>query len=145
MEMVIAVFVALIVVLALGRLILANQRAWEWGRDKAELQQNVTEGLEWMARSVRAARTVEITGTDEFRTYDENGSLVHTFQLANVGSQTRLLQDGSDLVDRRCTLFQITANSDTTSLTLEVELEDNAGNRVAGQTRVTIRNRTFTF
>ena len=58
-ELMIAVVLGLVVVLALGRLILTNQRSWEQGRDKTVLQQNVTESLEWMARSIRAAHTLK--------------------------------------------------------------------------------------
>jgi Tfp pilus assembly protein PilW len=59
-ELAVGGFLALFVVLALGHVILQNQRSWEWGRDKAVLQQNATEGIEWMARAVRAARRLEV-------------------------------------------------------------------------------------
>jgi hypothetical protein len=144
-ELLVAVFLALTVVLALGRIILANQRSWEWGRDKTVLQQNVTESLEWMARSVRSARSLEIVSDSELRTYDAGGGLTHTFRRAIASGAYRLQQDGSDLVDRVCTDFVVTPDEDSTSVTLVVELQDKAGNKVRAMTRATLRNTSYEF
>jgi len=145
MEFLIAGFLAFIVVLALGRVILVNQQSWERGRDKTELQQNATEVLEWMARSVRAARTLNVVSSSEFRTYDETGALVHTYRRVAVSGVNRLQQDGTDLVDRLCTQFVVVPNADTTTVRLTLELEDNSGNRVGAETRASIRNQAFEF
>jgi hypothetical protein len=139
-EMMVALFLALLVVMALGSLIVMNQRSWAWGQDKAMLQANVTESLEWMARSIRAARNLTLASPQEFSTYDETGTLAHTYRRDTIGGVPRLLQDGNDLVDRRCTSFTVSANADTTSLTLVLQLEDNAGSVVEGMTRATMRN-----
>lgn len=145
-EMVIAMVLGLFVVLALGHIVLVNKDAWGWTQDKAVLQQNVTETLEWMARSVRAARRVEMASSTEFRTFDETGALVHSYQLVETtGGGHRLQEDGRDLSDRLCTQFVCTPGPDTTSLILELELEDKAEDRVAGMTRATMRNRNFLF
>jgi len=144
-ELVVAGAIAMVVVLAMGYLILQNQRSWKWGRDKAVLQQNTTEALEWMARSVRGARTLAVVSDTRFLTYDENGSVVHTFDRVLVGGEGRLRQDAVDLVETRCTQFQVTPDDDTTSVTLLLELEDDAGNRVAAKTRATLRNRIYEF
>jgi hypothetical protein len=144
-ELAVASLLAFLVVLALGRLILANQRSWEWGRDKVVLQQNVTEALEWMARSIRAARSLQLQADDHFNTFDESGVQVHTYQLVTGAGGPRLQEDGQDLSDRLCTEFTVSANWDTTSLIIRLELEDNTGDRVAGLTRATIRNRPFEF
>jgi prepilin-type N-terminal cleavage/methylation domain-containing protein len=144
-EMMIALFLALIVVLALGKLITANQRSWAWGRDKAELQANTTEALEWMARSIRSANTLTLTGADEFNTFDQDGTLLHTYRLGSDAGETRVLEDDRSLVARRCTHFVVDANEDTTSLTLSLELVDRAGNHVAGFSRATVRNQTLEF
>jgi hypothetical protein len=138
-EFLIGVFLALIVVLALGRIVLTNQRSWEWGRDKVTLQANTTEALDWMSRSVRAARRLEITSATQFKTYDETGALVHTYQL----SSGKLQQDGADLVARPCTAF--TVAGDTTSVTMTLELQDKSGNKVRATTRASVRNRFFEF
>lgn len=144
-ELAVGSFLALFVVLALGHVILQNQRSWEWGRDKAVLQQNATEGLERMVRAVRAARRLEVISESELRTYDETDALVHTLLLDDSGDQDRLLQDGADLIDRQCTLFVVTPDDDTTSVQLDLEIADNGGNRVAVSARATLRNRTFVF
>jgi hypothetical protein len=144
-ELSVAVFLALIVVLALGKIFTMNQRAWEWGRQKVVLQQNGTEAVEWIARSVRAARTLEVVSPSELKTYDENGAIVHTFRRELVSGSYRLQQDGSDLVERPCTAFLVTPDPESTSVSLEVELEDGAGNRVRVMTRATLRNRSYEF
>jgi Tfp pilus assembly protein PilV len=144
-ELLIASIVALVVVFAMGNLILQNQRSWEWGRDKTVLQQNTTEALERMARSVRAARKLAVVSDTKFSTYDENGVLVHSYERVLVGGEGRLQEDAADLVDRQCTQFQVTTDEDTTSVNLVLELEDEAGNRVAASTRATVRNLTYEF
>jgi type II secretory pathway pseudopilin PulG len=142
-ELTIGLFLGLLIIIMLGRIILTSQRTWGWGRDKVTLQQNVTEAVEGMARSVRAARTLVVVGDDEFQTYDEDSVLVHTYLLD--GASERLLQDGVPLVDRKCTVFRCTPDDDTTSIGLEVELEDDSSNRVAAQTRAAIRNRSLQY
>jgi hypothetical protein len=144
-ELMLAIFLALIVVYALGRIILANQRSWEWARDKIVLQQNVTEALEWMARNVRAARSVDVVSPNELHTFDEDGNITHSFLREAVAGSFRLRQDGSDLVDRVCTQFLVTPDDDSTSVTLVVELQDKAGNKVKGMTRAALRNLSYEF
>ena len=145
MELMVAMIIALVVVMAMGSIIVQNIKSWQQGRDKAVLQQNVTEGLEWMARSVRAARTLVVISATEFETYDETGALVHTYERVNAGGSFRLREDGTDLVERECTQFSVTPDSDTTSVTLVLELEDDAGNLVAARTRAAVRNQSFEF
>lgn len=144
-ELLLAVFLALIVVLALGKIVTMNQRAWEWGRQKAMLQQNVTEALEWMARSVRGARSLDVISPSELRTYDETGTMTHAFRRQLVNGSYRLQQDGADLVDRPCVAFVVSPDSDSTSVIMELELQDGAGNRVRAMTRATLRNRFYEF
>jgi len=93
-EFVIAGFIGLVVVLALGRIVLMNGRAWSWGRDKAELQANATEALEGMARSVREARRVVVDSPTQFRTYDSQGNLVHTYSRQTSNGELRLREGG---------------------------------------------------
>lgn len=144
-EAVIASSLGLIVVLAMGLIMLAGQRSWDWGRDRAVLQQNAADGLDWMARSVRRARSVRVISPAEFRTFDEAGLLVHTYRRVVGTGPPRLQQDGADLIPRRCNRFVVTPDGDTTSLTLEIEIEDELGNTVAATTRSAVRNRDLTF
>lgn len=144
-ELMVALSLSFVVVLALGKIVLQNQRSMTWGRDKVVLQQNATEAAEWMARSVRASRRLEVLSSSRFRTYDEGDTITHVFELLTVGGFPRLRENGGDLVDRNCTLFQVTPDDDTTSLVLEIELEDDSGNRVRADTRAAVRNRTFEY
>lgn len=143
-ELMIGGFLALIVLLAMGRLVLANQRSWEWGRDKLLLQQNITEALEAMARAVRAADSLAVTNASDFSTFDD-GALVHRFARATIDGVDRLQQDDVDLVDRRCVSFLVTPNVDTTNVVLQLELEDEHGSRMVLMTVATPRNRSFVF
>jgi type II secretory pathway component PulJ len=144
-ELFIALVLGLVVVLAIGKLLIANQRSWEWGRDKVVLQQNTTEVLEWMSRSIRSARTLAVVDSTELRTFDEGGALVKTYDTAATGGQIRLRENGVPLIDRQCTRFVVVPDADTTSVTVIVELEDRAGSRVEAMTRVAIRNDSFEF
>ena len=144
-EMMVAIFLSLIVIFAIGSILTASQRAWAWGRDKAVLQANSTEALEWIARSVRASRSLQVVSADQFSTYDENGALVHTYRRFMVDGVGRLQEDGADLVARTCNRFTVTPDPDTTSLTLALELQDASGNSILAMTRAAIRNRSFEF
>jgi type II secretory pathway component PulJ len=144
-ELMIACFLSLVVVLAMGRIIQQNVISWQQGRDKAVLQQNVTEALEWMSRWVRSSRSITVVSASELRCYDETGALTHTFRRTVVGGEGRLQQDGADLVDRVCPSFTVTPDTDTTRLTLALQLQDPAGNLVAATTRAAVRNRFFEY
>jgi hypothetical protein len=48
-------------------------------------------------------------------------------------------------VARPCVAFVVSPDRDSTSVTLEVELEDGAGNRVRAMTRAAARNRIYEF
>ncbi len=145
LELMVASMISLIVVIGLGQLILTSQKAWGWGADKVELQRNVAESIEWMARSIRSASSLVVAGSEDFTTYDADGNLLHRYNLGLSGGEKRLLEDNSDLVEQQCMDFVVATNADTTSLTLTLELQDDAGNRVAAMTTATLRNRTLEF
>ena len=144
-ELMVALILGLIVVLAMGRIILVNQSAWGQGRDKTILQQNVTEAMEWMIRSVREAHSLALISSQEYRTYDRSGTLLHTYRRDTATAPAVLRRDGIDLISRPCTQFAVTANADTTCLTIQLELADQAGDRVATTIRAAIRNAHLEF
>lgn len=145
-ELMIALAIAFIVVLAIGKLMVVNQTSFGQGRDKAVLQQNATEVLDRIARSVRGARTLDLVGPDEFRTYDAAGSLAHTYRRIQEGDLPGILQqDGQPLTSQECAVFACSMNNDETTLTVDLELRDAVGNSVARTTRITVRNRTLEF
>lgn len=144
-ELVVALGISLIVVLALGRIMLVNQASFRQGRDKVLLQQNASEALERMAHSIRSARDLQVVSATEFRTYDAAGALAHTYKRLSTAAGQRLQEDGRDLSSQACAAFSCTANADTTSLTLSLQFQNEDGEQVARQTRVTLRNRTIAF
>ncbi len=144
-ELMVACLIAVIVVLALGRIVLANKRGFDWNMDKTVLQQNVTEALESMARSVRASRSIVVTSPAAFSTYDETGALTHTFVRTVQDGRGTLLRDGAPLTARVCPTFTVTPDDDTTSVLMQLELADNSGNNVALVTRAAVRSRHFEF
>lgn len=144
-ELVVALGISLIVVLALGRVMLVNQSSFRQGRDKVLLQQNASEALERMAHSIRAARELQLVSATEFRTYDASGALVHTYRRQLTAAGQRLLEDGQELSSQHCAALSCAANGDTTSLTISLLLENGDGEQVARQSRITLRNRTIAF
>ncbi len=145
LELMIALVLGLVVVLAMGRIILVNQSSWNMGRDKAVLQQNVSESMEWMLRSIREAGSIDLVSNQEFRTYDRQANLLHVYRLDTGAAPPMLLRDGTALIDRRCTQFNVAANSDTTCLTIDLEFADATDTRVAASVRGTLRNATLEF
>lgn len=145
LEMMIAMTIGLFVVIALGRIIVASQESWEWGRDKVVLQQNVQESLAWVTQAVRAASSLSVPDSNQVRTYDSTGALLHTYRRLSVSGVYRLQQDGQNLTPRTCTRFRVLPNADTTSVTLTLELQDNENERVCDMTRITVRGRTFAY
>ncbi len=143
-EFTVASMLAILVTLALGRLILANQRSWEWGRDKIVLQQNASLTMERMSSHIRGARSIAVVDSTEFRLYDAGGGLTDIYRrVATDGG--RLQHNSLDMVDRRCTAFIVTTDNDTTSVTIQMELADNADSRVAVMSRTAVRNQSFEF
>ena len=140
MEFVVATFLGLLVVLALGRIILASQRSWRWGRDKAELQANVTETTEAIARQVRAANHLAITSGDPgvIETYDRAGVRLHRYAVHGSGTAARLQQDGTDMSPRPCLHFSVAGDSIGARFVLD--MQDNAGFEVSTETHATVRN-----
>ncbi|MFB3909582.1 MAG: PilW family protein [Candidatus Eisenbacteria bacterium] len=149
LELMLACFLALIVVLALGAIILQSQRSWRWTRDKTMLQANTTEAVEWVERRVRGAWGITmLAGSppyNSFEVYDQHKTVKYKFDVAQVNGSPRLRENLKTLVDRRCNRFLVTPNADRTSVRIELELEDNSGNRVAAVTQCAVRNRHFIF
>ncbi len=143
-ELMIALVIGLVVLYALGRIILTNQKSWEYGRDKVVLQQNVTEALFTMTGAIRGADSVVVVDSSQFKTFDAH-ALVHTYRRVVSGGTGRLQQDGTDLVARACSRFNVTPNADTTCMVLTVALQDNQGEQVVYSNRVTLRGRTFAY
>jgi len=144
LELMVAGMLSMFVLLALGKLILVNQQSWEWGRDKTVLQQNASLTLERISARVRAARSIAVADSTEFRCYDATGSVTDVFRRV-VNSGGRLQHNGLDMVDRTCNAFIVTTDDDTTSVTIQIELADNSDERITAMTRTAIRNQSFTF
>ena len=145
LELVVAGFLSMIVVFGLGNLILANQRAWEWGREKVEMQQNTARAMDKMTASVRSAFSITVPSTTWFYTRDENGVQMHEYRLAGSGDAARLTEDGVPLTEYTCTGFSISSVSYNTCLTFTVEFEDETGDRIETVAAASIRNRGFSF
>jgi prepilin-type N-terminal cleavage/methylation domain-containing protein len=144
-ELVVAMAIAFVVVLAVGKMMVANQKLWRTAAEKALLQQNVTEVLDHVAGSVRRASSLEIVSTEEFQTWEEGRAVGHTFVLSRENSGNLLRKDGELMTSWNCVRFECLANGDQSTLELTLELEDSSGNRVSGMTRVTLRNTTLAF
>jgi hypothetical protein len=167
-ELMAAFALSMIVVLLLGKIVLSSQKAWQWGRDKALLQQNATETLEDIARSVRASYSLRVSGSGNngaLDTYGDSLKTLHNFyRIDNSTGVPKLRKDvyrngaltlSTELSPRKCVQFRVTPDStktDTTSVFLRLTLEDNEatppatqGARMQATTRVAIRNRSFEY
>jgi len=140
-ELMVALTASLIVTFALGQLVMTNQRAWRDGTDRAVLQQNLSQVLDWIGSDVRGAARVDLQGGSSFRLLDRNGQALHTYTLQTSGGDTLLQRDGRTLVPRTCPVFSVAANADTTILTITVDLRGQYGKRVSATTAVAIRGR----
>ncbi|MBD3236651.1 MAG: hypothetical protein GF330_08100 [Candidatus Eisenbacteria bacterium] len=141
-EFVVGGFVGLVVVIALGHLLLANQRSWHAGQEKVRLQQNASQAADRISRAVRAAHRLAVVDGDELRIFDAQGVQQIRYRCVGHAGEGRLRENGRDLVAQRCRRFRVVPDADTTSVGLEIELENEAGQRVAVATRVARRNQT---
>ena len=139
-ELMVALMLTALVAVIVGVIYLTNQRSWKQGQEKLILQQEVTRCVEQIARDVRASRWVQYAGPTDLRTYDATGSETHHYYL----SGDKLYQDAGPLVDLKCTQLTFGINSDTTIVSVVVELEDAAENKVKVETDAALRNRNYT-
>ncbi len=144
-EMVIAIMASTILVLALSRMAVSNQRLIVGGRDQAVLQQEMARLIETVSRDIHVAHAVAASGDAEFRTFDASGAVLHVFRLDSAGAAARFQRDGVALTDRICAALSITTNADSTALALDLSLADDEGNASDGFTQVCVRNRALEF
>ena len=144
-ELLVALGIGLIVVLALGHIVLASQRSWTWGREKVTLQANMAQALEQMERAAHKARWITVPDSNQFRVFDENGVRRTAYRRVNVGGRWYLQEGGHVLVPPVCTRFRVQPNNDTTCVVITLRLVDAYGNVMVGRTTATVRNRTLAY
>ena len=144
-ELMVAIMASGIVLFALGNIIIVNQKTMKRSQDRASLQQHTTVIMSQMARAIRGSNRIEVTGANEFRLRDLNGALTSTFQLVTDTGGPRLQMDGTNMADLDCTRFTVTANSDTTSVTLDLELTTTDSVTLNELNTVSLRNRTLEY
>ncbi len=144
-ELMVAIMASGIVLFALGNIVIVNQKAMARSQTRASLQQHTTVVTATMARAIRGANRIEITGANGFRLRDLSGSVTYTYQLQSGNDGPRLQQNGVDMAELDCTRFGITANEDTTSVTVDLELTSSEGVKLSELNTVSIRNRTLEF
>jgi len=144
-ELMVAIMASGIVMFALGNIVIVNQKAMKRSQDRASQQQHTTVVMSQMARAIRGANRIEVTGASAFRLRDLNGALTSTFQMVTGLGGPRLQMDGTDMSELNCTRFTVTTNIDTTSVTLDLEFT-TAENVVLNELNtVSIRNRTLEY
>ncbi len=141
-EMLVASMLGIILIMALGQLILTNERTWSASRNKVELQQELNRALDRMSRAVREAHSIAVVDDDHFQTLDRDGVVRYEYQLDHDG---QLWENETALTECTCLQFQVSANGDQTGLDLRVRFGDDTGNGAEAQTWVTVRNRALSF
>ncbi|MBC8423605.1 prepilin-type N-terminal cleavage/methylation domain-containing protein [bacterium] len=144
-ELMVAIMASGIVLFALGNIVVVNQQAMKRSQERVALQSHATVVMSRMARAVRGANRIEVTGANTFRLRDLNGALTSTFQLTGTADGPRLQMDGVDMAEIDCTRFAVTTNVDTTSVTLDLELTTTDGVILGELNTVSIRNRTLEY
>lgn len=144
-ELMVAIMASGIVLFALGNIVIVNQKAMKRSQERASLQQHTTVVMSQIARAIRGANRIEVTGANAFRLRDLNGALTATFQLTTGAGGPRLQQNGTDMADLDCTRFTVAANSDTTSVTLDLEFTTADSVTLSKLDTVSLRNRTLEY
>ena len=144
-ELMVAIVASSIVLFALGNIVLANQKAMKRSENRASMQGHTTVIMAQMARAIRGANSIEIIGANAFRLRDLSGSVTHTYQLVTNNDGPRLQQDGVAMAEMNCTRFTVTTNTDTTNVTLDLELTSPEGVVLNELNTVAIRNRTLKY
>lgn len=144
-ELMIAIFISSVVVLALGRFVVSHERMIIGGRNQAYLQQEMSRMFDTLGRDIHSSHAVYANGTSQFSTYDRDGSVLHVYAKTASGGSYRLTRDGTALTDRACRMLNITTDADSTVLDLSLSLADVSGNQADGYIRLCVRNRALEF
>ena len=144
-ELMVASLIALFVALAAGSILFSSQRSHRQGQDKLVMQQEATRAVEQIARDIRRSRWVDWNSgvPSRIALRDHFGALIRVYDRGAVAGVQKARQDGAALTDHECTQLTFTANSDTTTLSIQLELRDRAGNKVKVESKASIRNRPF--
>jgi type II secretory pathway pseudopilin PulG len=144
-EIMVAVAISFMVVMALGRVITMNTQAWIYNQESSHVQRNASQALDWMSRDIRQARTLEMISATEFRTLGASGAVEHVYRLDTSGSVDRVKRDGDDMFPEACTQFLVTANPDTSGVTVTLTLLNAGGTSVTAMSQAVVRNTTRWF
>lgn len=145
LELMVSILASAIIIMGIGRIVTTNQTMIKGGSDKAILQQEMTRALTLITSDVRAARAVVATGDNGFTILDRTGAQAHVYVLAGTGDEARISRDGAQVTDRICSALTAVASADSTNLLLDLTFVDPGGNRVAGHTAASVRNKTMEF
>ena len=127
--------------MAAGVLYLVNSRSFREGREKAILQQNVAWCMEAISRDVRQAARAGIPSGSRLVLKDADGSTLAEWKLETLNGEPRIKRGNQVMAPEDCSLLGFSAaNADTSTVSVTLELEDGAQNKVRLQSRITLRN-----
>jgi prepilin-type N-terminal cleavage/methylation domain-containing protein len=140
-ELMVASFIAVIFMLAAGTGYLVNQKAYKANREKLELQQTASQVMELMQKNIRAAATATIGNpADRIQLFDLSGNEFARFRLNISGGTAKLFETDALLAQQKLILLSFVPNADTSSVTINLNLEDVNKNRVLINTTAALRN-----
>jgi Tfp pilus assembly protein PilW len=142
-ELMIASFLAIIVVLAAGVIVLQSNTSFRLGNDKVVMQGEATRAVEQIARDVRRSRWLGYSSGAPSRLvcYDTFGNQFSVYDWAGAG--TKATQNGSPLTDYPCTDLTFDPNADTTTVNIVLELQSKGFDKVKVESKASIRNRRY--
>jgi type II secretory pathway pseudopilin PulG len=140
-EVLVALVLTILVTLSAWYVYGTNQRAFKQGREKLLVQQNASFCLDAVARDVREAWRVDYVNSSRILLYDTHGVLTSTWEMGTENGENRVKRNNVSMAPEECTdlVFSV-FNPDSSTVEVELELMDDAENRVRVMTRSTLRN-----
>lgn len=140
-ELLVALSLVIVVVLAAGFVYMTNQRSFRQGREKLLVQQNLSWCVEEVSRDLRRAWRVDHVDAQKIVLYDVDGLAFATWELGSEGGQGRLLRNGTAQAPEQCTRLVFSVETpDTSAIGIDLELADASDNRVRLGDVVHLRN-----
>jgi hypothetical protein len=142
-EMAVSAVIATIFMLTAGTAYIVNQKSYKANDEKRELQQNVAHIMEMMERQIRGSARAVIPSppnNNRVELLDTQDQVITRFRLNTVSGIDRIFQDNALLARQKLITLTFVPNHDTSTVTINLNLEDENFNKVAMKSSATLRN-----
>ncbi len=139
-ELAVASIIALIFIFAAGTAYIVNQKTYSRNDEKRKLQQTASYVMEIMERKIRSGARAAIANPQRIQVFDKNGNEITRFRLQVTGTTARLFEQNSLIAQQDLIQLSFVPNSDTTEVTIFLEMQDSGKNKVAVKASAALRN-----